>query len=266
MSFMTLPPEINSLRMFSGAGSAPLLEAATAWEGLASELGSAASPFGSVTSNLAGQAWPGPASQAMVAAAAPYAGWLNEAAAQATSAAGQARAVVSAFEAAQAATIQPAFVQLNRNSLVQMVMSNWFGLNAPAIAQLESEYEQMWAQDVAAMSGYHSGVSAAAAQLAPVQSLQQTLAGLPGSLTGQVNSAAAYVGLNLGLGNQGTFNLGNGNIGMYNVGSGNGSGALTSNGNVGSGNNGSNNIGSGNIGINNIGFGNTGNPSSTTPN
>jgi len=30
MSFMTLPPEINSLRMFSGAGSAPILEAAGA--------------------------------------------------------------------------------------------------------------------------------------------------------------------------------------------------------------------------------------------
>jgi PPE-repeat protein len=56
MSFMVLPPEINSLLMFSGAGSAPMLEAAAAWDGLASELGSAASSFGSVTSGLAGQA------------------------------------------------------------------------------------------------------------------------------------------------------------------------------------------------------------------
>ncbi|WP_155771415.1 PPE domain-containing protein, partial [Mycobacterium asiaticum] len=30
MSFFTLPPEINSLRMFLGAGSAPMLEAAAA--------------------------------------------------------------------------------------------------------------------------------------------------------------------------------------------------------------------------------------------
>jgi len=83
MSFMTLPPEINSLRMFSGAGSAPMLEAAAAGDGLASELGSAASSFGSVTSGLAGQGWQGPASQAMVAEAAPYTGWLNAAAGQA---------------------------------------------------------------------------------------------------------------------------------------------------------------------------------------
>ena len=97
----------------------------------------------------------------MTAAAAPYSGWLNAAAAQAAGAAGQARAVVSAFEAAQAATVQPIMVELNRNSLVQVVMSNWFGLNAPAIAQLEGDYEAMWAQDVSAMSGYYSGASAA---------------------------------------------------------------------------------------------------------
>jgi PPE-repeat protein len=75
MSFMTLPPEINSLLIFSGAGSAPILEAAAAWDGLAAELlGSAASSFGSVTSGLTGQAWQGPASAKMAAAAAPYAG------------------------------------------------------------------------------------------------------------------------------------------------------------------------------------------------
>ena len=45
MSFMTLPPEINSLRMYSGAGSGPMMEAAAAWDGLSAELGSAAQSF-----------------------------------------------------------------------------------------------------------------------------------------------------------------------------------------------------------------------------
>ncbi|MGF2952795.1 PPE family protein, partial [Mycobacterium sp. THU-M116] len=124
MSFMVLPPEVNSLRMFAGAGSAPMLSAAAAWEGLASELGSAASSFSSVTSNLVGQAWQGAASQAMMAAASPYAGFLGEAAAQAAGAAGQARAVAGAFEAAQAATVHPIFVDVNRSALVQLVSSN----------------------------------------------------------------------------------------------------------------------------------------------
>jgi hypothetical protein len=33
MDFGALPPEINSARMYSGAGSAPLLAAASAWSG-----------------------------------------------------------------------------------------------------------------------------------------------------------------------------------------------------------------------------------------
>lgn len=53
MNYAVLPPELNSLRMFTGAGSAPMLAAAVAWDGLAAELGSAASSFGSVTSDLA---------------------------------------------------------------------------------------------------------------------------------------------------------------------------------------------------------------------
>lgn len=56
MSFVVLPPEINSLRMFIGAGTAPMLAAAAAWDGLAEELGTAAQSFASVTAGLAGQA------------------------------------------------------------------------------------------------------------------------------------------------------------------------------------------------------------------
>ncbi len=59
MNYSVLPPEINSLRMFTGAGSAPMLAASVAWDGLAAELAVAASSFGSVTSGLAGQSWQG---------------------------------------------------------------------------------------------------------------------------------------------------------------------------------------------------------------
>ena len=176
MNFSVLAPEVNSARMFSGAGSAPMLNAAAAWDALASELGSAASSFSSVTSGLTGQAWQGPASAAMAAAAAPYANWLSAAATRATGAAGQARAVAGAFEAARAATVHPLLVAANRNGLVQLVLSNLFGQNWPAIAAVEAEYEQMWAQDVAAMAGYHAGASAAAAQLPPWQQAVHGLA------------------------------------------------------------------------------------------
>ena len=185
MNYSVLPPEINSWLMFSGAGSAPMLEAAAAWDGLASELESAANSFSSVTSGLAAQAWQGPASQAMAAAASPYTGWLSAAASHASGAATQAQSVASAFESAQAATVHPVTVAANRSDLVSLVMSNLFGQNAPAIAATESQYEQMWAQDVAAMVGYHAAVSAAVGQLMPWQQPPQSLPGEDSSSLGE---------------------------------------------------------------------------------
>ncbi|EFP15590.1 PPE family protein, partial [Mycobacterium tuberculosis SUMu002] len=54
VNFSVLPPEINSGRMFFGAGSGPMLAAAAAWDGLAAELGLAAESFGLVTSGSGG--------------------------------------------------------------------------------------------------------------------------------------------------------------------------------------------------------------------
>jgi PPE-repeat protein len=71
VDFGALPPEINSGLMYAGAGSGSLVGAAAAWEGLASELGSAASSYRAVVSDLTGGPWVGPSSVAMAAAAAP---------------------------------------------------------------------------------------------------------------------------------------------------------------------------------------------------
>ena len=65
MDFAALPPEINSGRMYAGAGPGPLLAAAAAWDGLASELGSNASSYQSVISGL-GSSWQGPSSTSEV--------------------------------------------------------------------------------------------------------------------------------------------------------------------------------------------------------
>lgn len=66
--------------------------------------------------------------------------------------------MASIFEAAQAATVLPAAVAANRDAFVQLVMTNLFGQNAPLIAAAEGVYEEMWAADVAAMSGYYPGI------------------------------------------------------------------------------------------------------------
>jgi PPE-repeat protein len=170
-----LPPEVNSVKLFTGPGTGPLFAAAAAWDGLATDLASSASSFESVTSDLANGSWLGPSSTAMLAVAAQYVGYLSAAAGQAQQAAAQARAVASAFEDALAGAVQPAVVAANRSLVQRLAATNWLGQNAPAIADIEAAYEQMWALDVAAMSGYHSDASAAAAQLAPWQQVLQNL-------------------------------------------------------------------------------------------
>jgi PPE-repeat protein len=172
MDFGALPPEINSGRMYSGAGPGPLLTAAAAWDALADELSSTASNYLSVVEGLS-SSWQGPSSMSMAAAATPYVTWITTTAAQAEETANQARAAVAAYEAAFAATVPPPVIVANRSLLMTLIATNILGQNTPAIAATEVHYMQMWAQDAAAMYGY-AGSSAAASQLAPFTEPPQT--------------------------------------------------------------------------------------------
>ncbi len=183
MDFLVTPPEINSLRLYGGAGSGPLLEAVAAWDGLAAELRSAAGSFDLVTSNLSGW-WRGASSVAMRGLAAAYVAWLHLTATHAEQAAAQASVAAAAFEAAFAETVHPELVAANRAQLMALARSNVFGQHAPTIAALEAEYEQMWAQDVGAMAGYHAAASMASGQLMP---WQQVPASLPNQDLGTFN-------------------------------------------------------------------------------
>ncbi|MFV0495656.1 PPE family protein, partial [Mycobacterium sp.] len=231
---------------------------------------------------------------AMANAAAPYAAFLEAAATRALGASGQANAVAGAFETAKSAMINPEAIAANRNAFVQLVRSNFLGLNGPMIAAAEGIYEEFWAADVAAMFGYYGGASAAAEQLS---SWGQALQGLPviGGLFGSGASAAAVGSAaeeapNYGAGNKGGGNIGAGNTtdaeiladptislnndalfgtdppigtgagnnGFGNLGSGNTGGGNIGIQNLGAGNLGAWNIGAGNVGSGNIGMGNSG--------
>ncbi|WP_304502961.1 PPE family protein [Candidatus Mycobacterium methanotrophicum] len=173
LDFAALAPEINSARMYSGAGSGPMLAAGAAWSQLADEMRSAAASYSSVVSSLTDSSWQGPSSTSMAAAAAPYAAWMNTTAAQAEQTAAQAQAAVSAYESAFSMTVPPAEIAANRAQLASLVATNIFGQNTPAIAATEALYGEMWAQDAAAMYGY-AGSSATASQLTPFTAPQQS--------------------------------------------------------------------------------------------
>ncbi len=172
MDFGSLPPEINSGRIYTGPGSAPMLAAAAAWDGLAAQLHSTAASYASTTSALTAE-WRGPSSTAMAAAAAPFAAWLATTAGQAEQTATQARAAAAAYEAAFAATVAPPVIAANRALLMALIATNFLGQNTPSIAATATQYAEMWAQESGAMYAY-AAASATAAQVAPFGEPPQT--------------------------------------------------------------------------------------------
>lgn len=173
MDFGALPPEVNSGRMYVGAGSGPLLAAAAAWDALGAELYSYAAAYNSTISGLTVGTWSGPAATSMSSAVVPYVAWATASAAQAEQVAMQARFAAAAYETAFAATVPPPVIAANRSLLMTLIATNILGQNTAAIAAAEAEYAEMWAQDAAAMYAYAAS-SAAATQLAPFTEPPQT--------------------------------------------------------------------------------------------
>src|ERR1700733_6853771 len=152
--------------MYAGAGSGSLVAAAASWEGLASQLGSAATSYRAVVSDLTAGPWVGPSSLAMAGAATPYVAWMSTTASQAEQTASQLASAIAAYEAAFSATVAPPIIAANRSLLAALVATNIVGQNTPAIAATEAQYAEMWAQDAGAMYGY-AGASAAATTVTP---------------------------------------------------------------------------------------------------
>ena len=187
MDFAALPPEINSGLIYAGPGSGPLLAAATAWDGLASELGTAASGYGSVISELTDSPWVGPSSRTMLSAVTPFVAWLSSLSDLAEQTASQAQVAAAAFETAFAMTVPPPVIAANRVLLANLIATNFLGQNTPAIAVAEAQYAEMWAQDAGTMYGYAAS-AATASVLSPFDAPPNTTT--PDAETSQAQAVA----------------------------------------------------------------------------
>jgi PPE-repeat protein len=154
MSFSLWPPELNSALMYAGVGAGPLLEAATAWDSLATDLDATATQCQTVITNLTTGPWLGTASTQMAAAAQPYVAWLQGTAAQAAQTGAQAQLAAAAYQSAYASTVPPAEIAVNRAQLAELVSTNFLGQNTGAIATTEANYLDMWIQDALTMDTY----------------------------------------------------------------------------------------------------------------
>ncbi len=187
--FAALPPEINSAMMYTGAGSGPLMAAATAWSNLAAELNTTATSWESIVGTLTGEQWTGAGSAAAAAAAQPYVGWLSTTAAAAEQAAAQASASAAAYEAAFAGTVPPPAIAANRAQLAALVATNFLGINTPAIMATEALYAEMWVQDAITMYTY-SAAAAASSVLQPLTPATPTASPAAAATQGAAVSAA----------------------------------------------------------------------------
>lgn len=159
-----LPPEIISALIYSGPGSWSWIDAAAMWQELSLELEQSLSGYTAELSSLAA-GWQGPSYLAMTQAAQPYLEWLDVTAQQCQQVAAALQTVTAAFEFTHFTVVPPPVVAANRTRLAVLVATNFLGINAPAIAETEAEYNAMWVTDAAAMTQYQATSTAATAQL-----------------------------------------------------------------------------------------------------
>lgn len=189
IDFAALPPEVNSARMYAGVGATPLLDAAAAWDNLATELASSAAEYSSQVTGLAA-VWIGPSATAMATAAMRYTAWLTTTAEMAQSTGMQAQAAAAAYQSAFSATVPPMSVIANRTQLVTLTVTNFLGVNTAAIAANEAMYAEFWAQDAAAMTAYAAASQAATAALPQFTPAPQTATGTTPQTTPQTTPAS----------------------------------------------------------------------------
>jgi PPE-repeat protein len=218
MEFTTLPPEVISALIHSGPGAESLANASAAWQQLSASLEDAADNYAALVSSV-DESWYGPSSTAMLQSVTPYVTWLRTTALQAQQTAAAAQSAAAAFNSVRAAVVPTATVLANRTRLAQLLATNTFGRNLPAIAQTESEYLTMWANNSAAMTRYQAASSQASTlpQLTsptsntnPSGLTTQPSTAAPAATT-SVTPAATSAAVNLGFGDptSGYFGLAN---------------------------------------------------------
>lgn len=150
-----MPPEINTSRLMVGAGAAPMLQAAAAWEALGVSLEAQADELAASMAQLSAM-WTGAASERAISAINPAVMWMRTASLQAQKRALQAAAQATSHTTALAET--PPIPEIEENHITHGVLeaTNFLGINAVPIAMNEEDYfVRMWNQAAAAMDAYH---------------------------------------------------------------------------------------------------------------
>jgi hypothetical protein len=156
MLWHAMPPEVNAAMLIGGAGPAPMMEAAAAWEQLSIALGTQATGFAGALAGLTA-AWHGPGSDAATAASLPMLTWLQNAAQYAQQNALKAAAQAEAYVKAVGMTPSLPEIAANRITTGVLTATNFLGINTAPIGLNETDYFiRMWNQAGGAMDVYQA--------------------------------------------------------------------------------------------------------------
>jgi PPE-repeat protein len=153
MDFWMLPPEATSALIHAGPRAWSWIAAAGAWQELSAELEQSAAGYSAELAWLS-TTYHGPSSLVMAQAFEPYLAWLRTTAQQCQEIATSVEVMTAAFELTHWTVVHPSLVAANRARLAMLLATNFFGINYPAIAETEAEYNAMWVNNSAALVRY----------------------------------------------------------------------------------------------------------------
>ncbi|WP_099200199.1 PPE family protein [Mycobacterium tuberculosis] len=100
--------------------------------------------------------WKGSSSDLMADAAGRYLDWLSKHSRQILETAYVIDFLAYVYEETRQKVVPPATIANNREEVRRLIASNVAGVNTPAIADLDAQYEQYRAQNIAVMNDYLS--------------------------------------------------------------------------------------------------------------
>ncbi|CLR22434.1 PPE family protein [Mycobacterium tuberculosis] len=159
-----IPAEYISNIIYEGPGADSLSAAA---EQLRLMYNSANMTAKSLTDRLGElqENWKGSSSDLMADAAGRYLDWLTKHSRQILETAYVIDFLAYVYEETRHKVVPPATIANNREEVHRLIASNVAGVNAPAIADLDAQYDQYRARNVAVMNAYVSWTRSALSDL-----------------------------------------------------------------------------------------------------
>ncbi len=155
MPFTLTPAHQISYQMYAGPGADSMRAASQQLRELAFSADTTADSLNDTLFDL-DDTWIGGSSAFMTDAALRYLKWLSKHSKRLWQTANTIHHLANTYEDIRQRVVPPATIANNREEVRRLIASNVAGVNTPAIAGLDAQYQQYRAQNIAVMNDYQS--------------------------------------------------------------------------------------------------------------